>query len=94
MDMNLEEYVQSFGLFVSFSCGIFLLGNYGSEGTIGTLENGVMLGVAGTGGSVLVIITLWKIIAIRKESKEVEEKRNEGENKEEEKKEEEFLTEA
>ena len=68
MDLNIEEAVQFFGLFIAAGCALYLLGNYGAEGDFRTrAERNATLIVPSIGGGCFLLTAVWKVVVIRRE---------------------------
>ncbi|GMH63274.1 hypothetical protein TL16_g03669 [Triparma laevis f. inornata] len=82
MNLTVQQIVQTFGLLTAASSAMFLLGSYGADGNLkDSTEKNVILTVTGIGCTCLIVTAGWKLLVIRREINEGEEK-NDMEKKE------------
>ena len=79
MDLSVRQKVEVLGLALSGVCVLFLLGNYGAQGTFGSVgEEAFLLTLMITGGLSLLVTATWKGLIIRAEMKREEQGEGSG----------------
>ena len=68
MDLNMEGFVQCFGLAIAAFCALNMLGSYGAKGNFrDQTEENIMITAMAVGCVSLIVTAAWKIVAIRGE---------------------------
>ena len=77
MKLNAEEFVQFFGLSIAAACALYLLGNYSARGKPEEGERNASFAVVAIGNGCLIVNAVWKMVVIRKEVRNCEERSDE-----------------